>query len=241
MRQRPKKQEEGAPEWAMTFGDIMSQLLTFFILLISFSIFDEVKYNTVKGSLQYSFGVMEGWEQPLMWKNRIMPERQSYTTEKQELVAVGLKIKQQMFKQKLENLVETAITDKGLVIRIKQGMTPVVFDSGSAHLRGEVFPIMDNIIETIGELENEISIEGHTDNRPINTPQFPDNWALSGARALSVLQYFRKKGIPSEKMKYVGCAEYYPISTNETEEGRARNRRVEIIVLLGSQGLKIED
>jgi len=232
MQRRPKKQgEEGAPEWALTFGDIMSQLLTFFVLLISFSIFDEVKYNTVKGSLQYSFGVLEGWEQPMIWKSRILPERQSYTTEKQELVGVGMRIKEQVYKQELGDLVETAITEKGLVIRIKQGTPPAVFDSGSAGIKKEILPILDKIIETIKELDNEIYIEGHTDNRPINTPQFPSNWELSNARAGSVHKYLRGKGIPPERLGYGGWAEYHPISTNETEEGRARNRRVEIIVL----------
>jgi len=235
MRQRAKKQEEGAPEWAMTFGDIMSQLLTFFVLLISFSIFDEVKYNTVKGSLQYSFGVMEGWEQPLIWKTRIMPERQSYTAEKQELVGIGMKIKEQMRMHKLGNLVETSITEKGLVIRIKEKMPSVVFNSGNSELNKEVLPILDKIVETIKKLENNIYIEGHTDNRPINTPQFPSNWELSTARAGSVREYFQAKGIPPKRLKYGGCAEYYPISTNETEEGRIRNRRVEIVVLWGNR------
>ena len=219
----------------MTFGDIMSQLLTFFVLLISFSMFDEVKYNTVKGSLQYSFGVLKGWEQPLIWKDRIMPERQSYTTEKQELVAVGMKIKEQMRTEKLGDLVETTISEKGLVIRIKQGTPPMMFDSGSAEIRKEVFPVLDKIIATIGKLENEISIEGHTDNIPINTAQFRDNWDLSGARAKSVLDYSLQKGIPREKLSYVGRADTRPVATNETDEGRARNRRVEIVVLSGSQ------
>ena len=107
MSKRPAKKppEEGAPEWMMTFGDLMSQLLTFFILLISFSIFDEVKYNRVKGALEYSFGVLPGWESPVISAERVMPERKKYNNEEERMRGIGYKLKMTLAQQgKGENL-----------------------------------------------------------------------------------------------------------------------------------------
>ncbi len=233
MARPPTKQppEEGAPEWMMTFGDLMSQLLTFFILLISFSMFDEVKYNTVKGALQYSFGIMKGWEQPLVPEVRMLPKRTSYPDEQRNFASVAYRIKNYAAQQGTHEDIETEVTGKGLIIRIKQQEQPLLFESGSATIKADAKPLLDQIIDMIAELPNPIEIHGHTDNIPIHTAQFPSNRDLSAARALSVLRYFETNGeIDPARMIHTGHGEFEPIDTNETPEGRARNRRVEILL-----------
>lgn len=231
MARPPTKQppEEGAPEWMMTFGDLMSQLLTFFILLISFSMFDEVKYNTVKGALQYSFGIMKGWEQPVVDKVRFAPERESYPSEEQDFTAVAYRIKNQASQQGAAGDIDTEVTDEGLVIRIKQQDVPLMFKSGNADIIADAEPLLTKIIAMVEGMPNPIEIRGHTDNIPIRSAEFPSNHALSTARAMSVYRYLQQSGkFAGRAMRVTGCGDSEPIDTNDTPEGRSNNRRVEI-------------
>ena len=105
-----------------------------------------------------------------------------------------------------------------------------VFDSGDDHIREEVLPVLSRIASLVSQFKLSVTIEGHTDDRPIYTPRFPSNWALSTARAVSVLRLFLEQGVPADKLSASGRGEFHPIESNETEEGRARNRRVILIV-----------
>ncbi len=121
-------------------------------------------------------------------------------------------------------------------------MAEVLFDSGKAKLRKESYPILDKVVAVLKEKvpENEIGIEGHTDNEPIKYSRWNTNWELSAQRALSVLYYLEKEGIPSDKLSAVGYGEYRPIASNATAEGKQFNRRVEIVVLPRTSKVKDE-
>ncbi len=231
-RQRRKKvEEEGAPGWMTTFGDLMSQLLTFFVLLVSFSIFDEIKYNTVKGSLKYSFGVLKGWEQPLVEKIRTAPETTRVNDEEQKMAGIGYRLKKFVAERRMKGSLQAVMRKEGLAIILRNSGKPVMFDSGSAQIRPEFVPILEKVAEELMKIPNDIRIEGHTDNRPIHTPMFPSNWELSAARATSVLRFLVGKGIDPSRLSAVGYGEFRPVASNDTPEGRAKNRRVEILVL----------
>ena len=120
---------------------------------------------------------------------------------------------------------------EGLAIILRTSGKPVMFDSGSAQIRPEFTPILEKIAEELMKIPNDIRIEGHTDNRPIHTPMFPSNWELSAARATSVLRFLVKKGIDPSRLSAVGYGEFRPVASNDTPEGRAKNRRVEILIL----------
>ncbi len=130
----------------------------------------------------------------------------------------------------LENDVQIYEDEKGLNIQMKDS---VLFDTGKAELRSDSKNVLDKVSDLIGKVDNKIIIEGHTDNVPINTPAMPNNWHLSSARALSVLDYFlgSKKILNPQRFSAQGCGEYRPIAKNDTDEGRAKNRRVNIIVV----------
>jgi len=130
----------------------------------------------------------------------------------------------------LENDVQIYEDEKGLNIQMKDS---VLFDTGKAELRSDSKTVLDKVSDLIGKVDNKIIIEGHTDNIPINTPAMPNNWHLSSARALSVLDYFlgSKKILNPQRFSAQGCGEYRPIAKNDTDEGRAKNRRVNIIVV----------
>lgn len=120
--------------------------------------------------------------------------------------------------------------DKGLVITF---VAEVLFDSGKADLRKESLPILDKVVRVLKEEVpyNNIGIEGHTDNEPIKYSKWKSNWELSVQRALSVLHYLESKGIDPKRLFASGYGEYRPVASNDTPEGRQRNRRVEIVIL----------
>jgi chemotaxis protein MotB len=112
-------------------------------------------------------------------------------------------------------------------------LAEVLFDSGKAKLKPESLPILDKVAGIINEEapENNIGIEGHTDNVPIKHSSWKSNWELSSHRALSVLYYLESKGVQSEKLSASGYGEYKPVSSNDSSEGRQMNRRVEIVIM----------
>jgi Flagellar motor protein len=107
----------------------------------------------------------------------------------------------------------------------------ILFPPGSAELKPETYPILDKLYEILKDLPNPVEVEGHTDSIPISTERFPSNWELSTARASSIVRYFIAKGINPERLKASGYADAKPIASNATPEGRAQNRRVEVVIL----------
>ncbi len=141
-----------------------------------------------------------------------------------------------LHKKGAEDKVNLKIGPRGLVISLKD---TEFFDSGSASVRPDSMPLLDNIAQAIDKYSNSIRIEGHTDNIPIKTSQFPSNWELSTARATNIVHYLIKNfGITPDRLSAVGYGEFRPIADNSTEEGRQKNRRVDIVVLssAGEQG-----
>lgn len=132
----------------------------------------------------------------------------------------------------IADIVQSSIDERGLVIRLLTDR--VLFDSGRAVLKPEASPLLDHvatIVEKKAIATNAIRVEGNTDSVPIATAQFPSNWELSAARAAAVLQHLRRRGVADARLSLAGYADRHPIAPNETAAGRARNRRVEIVVL----------
>jgi chemotaxis protein MotB len=116
-------------------------------------------------------------------------------------------------------------------IRISIFPDQILFDSGSAQLKPAFMEILNKLEAPLAKLPNQIEVQGHTDNQPISTAAFPSNWELSAGRAGAVVRYFEKLGLPGNRLAAAGYADTRPIDTNATAAGRARNRRVEIIIL----------
>ena len=109
--------------------------------------------------------------------------------------------------------------------------TSVLFPAGSAQLGSESLPVVRKVGSILADSATRIQVEGHTDNVPINTPEYPSNWELSAARAATVVRMFTQAGVGAERMAAVGFAEFQPVADNATADGRARNRRVTIVVM----------
>jgi len=230
------KKEIKTDGWLATYADTVTLLLTFFVLLYSLSTIDSQKFQQIAVAMQSAFSgkadrsILEfnssSGDVPIVGKPQLTVEDAQENENLEILEDVLTYIKE----NDLENDVQIYEDEKGLNIQMKDS---VLFDTGKAELRSDSKNVLEKVSDLIGKVDNKIIIEGHTDNVPINTPAMPNNWHLSSARALSVLDYFldSKKILNPQRFSAQGCGEYRPIAKNDTDEGRAKNRRVNIIVV----------
>ncbi|NQS98111.1 MAG: OmpA family protein [candidate division Zixibacteria bacterium] len=231
---RKKKEEEperGTPGWMVTYGDMMTLLLTFFILIVSFSSIQKIDFDKAMGSLRAALGLMPhkgGIKRTMHYISKSKGEAGM-----EEMLEQVIELKKEIAKVELQKEIKVTLTDKGAHIVISD---PLLFDLGSDKLKGGVIPALDVVANLIKKSSNtEIIVEGHTDNWPINNERFPSNWELSAARALAVVKYFAfRRGIDPARFAGTGYGEYRPIKPNDTPEHRAMNRRVEIYVNIKS-------
>ena len=223
-------EEPGVPGWVVTYGDMMSLLLTFFILLVSFSSIQESKFKEAMESLQGALGVLEKYPTAIEFKTRIVPTPRQ--TDSSEIYYMIRKVEQYLVETRQDDVVEVSLEKDGVRIRLKDRL---MFASGSAELKPGALPVLDKIADLLDGAGKEVEVGGHTDNVPIHTERYPTNWELSAARAASVARYLQARGIAPERLRAVGYGPYRPLADNATPEGRARNRRVEIFMRLSEQ------
>ena len=244
----------GSPAWMATFADLMSLLMCFFVLLLSFSEMDVQKYKLVAGSMKNAFGIQreivsdddptssteqtDNFQDPTQTPLDSGPMQTQESQEQQMIEQLEELIQEtnnavSILEESLEEEIGSGFIElesgfRSIVVRIKERGS---FGSGSAELQEDFLPVMDSLRTILKDIEGQISIEGHTDNIDIRTTLYPSNWALSSARALSVAhELLRYEEIPNERFVVVGHADTLPVTSNETPEGRASNRRVEIVI-----------
>ena len=214
----------GAPTWMVTFADLMSLLLTFFVLLLSFSTMEVVKFRQAMSSIQDAFGLRSPDD---------VSDAPSGSTPIADNIGAGLT--PELLEQQLEEVLEqVGLQAKGEALKTPNGVILLVegdlmFPSGESELSPETLPLLGGIAKYIMKVKGRVDVVGHTDNRPISTPVFPSNWELSAARAGQAVRYLVEQGVEPKRLRAIGQAETVPITSNETEEGRARNRRIEFI------------
>ena len=263
--------EEGAPAWVMTFADLMSLLMCFFVLLLAFSEMDVQKFKTLSGSMKQAFGVQRvvkadeipkgtsivanefspGIPQPTPFK--IVQQETSDDTKENLQFNEGSdgeskNIAQQMYQAAIESIreeaeklvedlkeeIETGMlevewSETEITVRLKEKST---FNSGEAKLKSSSFQIIDRVSKSLNKIDGNIIVAGHSDNVPINTYQYRSNWELSAARAANVVHHLTKKNrVDQNRVQMRAHAETKPLVPNDTWENRARNRRVEIIIV----------
>lgn len=207
--------------WAVTYGDLMSYLMIFFLILFSFSITrtDKTKnrkYEESLGNIQKAFGGKANSKQV----------ERAKAQEREDNVAD--RIKESMANNQLAGLVQIDSNER----RIKLVLTEaVLFDSGKAGLKDRARQILKPIVEELKKVPNDVLVEGHTDNVPMHKGRYATNWELSMARAYSVIKFLEETGMNPKKLAGIGYGENRPVAENTTIEGRARNRRIEISLL----------
>ncbi|WP_028585482.1 OmpA/MotB family protein [Desulfogranum mediterraneum] len=228
-----KKQEEcplGAPLWMVTFSDLVTLLLTFFVLLLSMASMDPVKFVQAKTSIKDTFG----WRTTAAPKQYTIPVIQS--PPKAEFTPIPRETKMTYFKRVKNDLEMTKLMDQveaiekdndSIVLRIHDS---ILFDKGKTSLNPSSYPMLRKIADIVRPLPMTIRIEGHTDDTPIARPSMT-NWDLSVDRAVSVMRFYNRGEIFSiDRMAAVGYGDTRPVSPNTSEENRQKNRRVDFIL-----------
>jgi chemotaxis protein MotB len=220
----PKK---GAPAWVVTFGDMMSLLLCFFVLLLSFSTMEMEKFKLVAGFVREAFGVQRKHHYTEIPSGQLMVAAGASEHSNWEKVTLFEKIKVLIDDAELESIVQVEIKGDGVRIRVEGG---ALFTSGTAAVQQEMTPFLESVARLARNGEDQLVVEGHTDDRPIHSQRYPSNWELSSARAGSVVRWLIEEGgVPPRRIQAVGYADTRPLAPNDSPEGRSRNRRVEIL------------
>jgi chemotaxis protein MotB len=237
---RKKSGGSGGPsggEWLATYADTMTLLLTFFILLYSFSSVDANKLKQISAALNsiltgqagnsiFDYNMKYG-DVPLVGEmsdeTQIPIDKGTGDPTMYETVLEFIE------KNKLETIVQITEDSRGIIIQLRDN---ILFESGRADIKENSKIILEKISTLISSFPNEIIIEGHTDNIPISNYKFASNWELSSARAISVLKYFVEiKKVDPFRVSAHGYGEYRPVTKNDTPEHRAANRRVNILIV----------
>jgi chemotaxis protein MotB len=247
----PPPVEEGAPTWTVTFGDMMSLLLTFFILLFSMSELKVEQFLLASQSLREALGgtALEAPEDPMgLMPDSVDPDlsldQPGPAEPAQALMDAGggpggwldrfseayLRMIEERFKEfieenDLEGRVEVTRDGEGVFLRIE---TATLFGSGEARLRQEGLEVLEYLSRITRELEVGVVVSGHADNQAIRSVRFASNWELSAARAAGVARILVADGHSPELVRVESYGEFKPVADNSTPEGRAKNRRVEL-------------
>ncbi len=256
MRNRRRKESSSADSasWMTTYGDMVTLILTFFVLLFSFSTIDANKWRELVSVLSGGSGIinvdpsslgpideLEGDSDEKEEESQEDKEKEgSGETEgdglgqgenKENFYELYIKMKEYVDAEGLNADLDILKGNTEITLRFKDN---VIFDSGRAIIKKEATPILVEIGKILMLYQEDISmimVEGHTDNVPIATANFKDNWELSTARALSVLRFFiDEQGMDPVKLSAIGYGEYHPIAKNDSDENRAQNRRVDIVI-----------
>lgn len=241
---RKKKQPEsspGAPLYMATYGDMVTLLLCFFVLLYSFSTLDTKKFESLAASMQAAFSVTQGGgstapipgtdnsagsKQQASAKNKNSSTSAETAITSQKLLAM---MEQIIKSEKLEDEVHVAINERGVVITFSEKL---LFAPGSAKIHPEALRILYKVSKILNDLPNRLSIEGHTDSEKPTGSVYNDNWGLSSARAAAVASYLDNSiGLKSDRLSAVGYSSNAPLVPNDTPEHMKLNRRVDVVIL----------
>jgi len=223
----PRK--ERTTSWLLTFSDMMTLLLAFFVLLFSFSKVDAVKYKKIADSLRKAIGkqnvVLESHEPDASSEPSLEEYDRLLDREMRKMKAQIEALVQEYL---LNEYIQVEVGEQGVVVRISNMF---LFDIGRAEINETALPVVAKLCDLLKRFpQYKVRVEGHTDDFPIHTERYPSNWELSTARASRIVRYFIESGIDPKRLSAEGFAFYHPIESNETPEGRAKNRRVDIVI-----------
>jgi len=255
-------EKENGERWLLTYSDLITLLMIFFVVLYSMSKVDAQRFAAVAESLNKALGggtpakieMSASPVGPSLFQtgtpsskttvpgNGTDPNNTAYTkpdasaiasqvkanTEKMSIDAIKAKLDKFAADNGLQLTLITATEERGLVVSIQETL---LFESGSADITARARDILEKVSTVLAVAPNQIKVEGHTDNLTINTAKFPSNWELSVIRSINVVHILQHDGITADRLSAAGYGEYRPISSNDTDAGRAKNRRIDLVVL----------
>ncbi|GAB5537439.1 MAG: OmpA family protein [Rubricoccaceae bacterium] len=217
----PEDEEPTSPFWMATFSDMMTLLLTFFVMLVAMSSVEVKKFEEALSYFTGRRGIME--QEGLMHGIMGIAGQQDVRDQAKVFEDISRDIQE----KGLGEAVDVALTARGIRVTF---VDSIAFASGSAVLTGPARSVLERSAELVDDVEG-VEVEGHTDNIPIATAAYPSNWELSAARAAAVVRFLLEQTdvLPPDQYEAVGLAEFRPRDTNDTPEGRMRNRRITVL------------
>jgi chemotaxis protein MotB len=239
--------------WLVSYADFITLLFAVFVVLYAMGQSDKKKVEEVMKSIQESFGMANAGatapkinviaSQQITVIPSLKPEVKTNPIERphsgqgksradeKDFRQIKSTIEAYLVRQGAQHKVSLEISRRGLIVSLKEAG---FFASGQADIKPEAYELINTIAEVVSQYNNPIRLEGHTDNIPISTAQFPSNWELSTSRATHALKYLMKNfDLEAGKVSATGYAEFRPLADNATSEGRAKNRRVDLVMLSG--------
>jgi chemotaxis protein MotB len=229
-KKKAKAEKENSERWLLTYSDLITLLMIFFIILYAMSTTDARKFQDLSGALKEAFNngnfqlVTVGGSpgNPKAMSGVTPTEKQTYKHISAELTKVtkefGLK----------QNIVHVGISREGIVVTLSGSL---LFYPGDVELRPQSYVLLKSIGQLTRGLPNRIRVEGNTDNQSTSTSLYTSNWALSALRSVSIVTYLSSQGVNPAHLEAEGLGQYHPIASNATPEGRAKNRRADIVIL----------
>lgn len=244
MERRKQKIDKGAPKWMVTFSDLMTLILVFFILLFSMSVVDATKFRAVAESFQQR-AIFDFYPSLIPFENPaedisvkkdpfedvndpFKDVRKKEKDSDNDLDQMIIEVQQFLEENQLNDVISASRDDRGVVLVLQER---TLFESGEAQILEGAKPFLTKVGTLLETIPNLVKVEGHTDSRPINTFRFPSNWELSGARASSVIRYMiDESNIEPYRFLAVGYGDTRPVVPNTTAENLQKNRRVVIVI-----------
>ena len=248
-KQEPEK-HVNHERWLVSYADFITLLFAVFVVLYAMGQSDKKKVEEVMKSISESFGMAKAGTSPkvnvidsqtITVIPALKPEVKTAPIERphsgqgktradeKDFRQIKAAIEAYLVKKGAQHKVSLEITRRGLIVSLKE---VGFFASGQADIKPEAYELINTIAEVVTQYNNPLRLEGHTDNIPISTAQFPSNWELSTARATHALKYLMKNfDIEAGKISATGYAEFRPLGENVTAEGRAKNRRVDLVMV----------
>lgn len=239
-RRKRRFEHDNHDRWLISYADFVTLLFAFFVVMYSISSVNEKKYKTFSDSLSIAFS-----KQPNASLTTIVPNEQEQLLKALVDKRTAREVEQQRkMQERMNNLagglkrvllplinqhqVEINSTKRGVVINISASS---LFKTGEAEIQPGALDVLRQVAVVLKNEQLPIEVEGHTDDIPIKTAQFPSNWELSSARASSVVRMMIDNGVPGDRLAAVGLASNHPLVPNDTPEDRDRNRRVSITIM----------
>lgn len=246
-------EHENAERWLLTYADMITLLVAFFIMLYSMSVMNQQKFQQLAISVRSGFGSSATNGAPsvlssggILGRPAILtngtqadPGRSQHDTDSFPSAAKAqdernldraYEVVQKYIKDhRLQNAMHATRDERGVIVTVMTDR--MLFARGQADIQPAETGLLEEVAQVIGTVPNDIRVEGHTDSLPIHTPRFPSNWELSTLRATTVLRYFESRGVAARRMEAAGYADQRPVAPNDTEAHRGLNRRVEVVII----------
>ncbi len=249
-RRKFEEEPDNHDRWLVSYADFITLLFAFFVVMYGISSVNDQKYKELTSALGSAFSGTAELKSPSNPSDIQPVESQNLQSSPSHSLINGLpltRLEQEKYRQEQENIsaiitslnqtlgsltssgkINISKTNRGVRIDIADG---VLFQAGSSSIKTEANAPINDITQVLANQEYAIQVEGHTDNLPISNVQFASNWELSAMRATSVVRRMIDNGIAADRLSATGYSDTQPIADNETAEGRAKNRRVSIMVL----------